>query len=339
MAGGGSAREVGLSTVGGAFGGGIADALDGATVALFDQLNAPFFTTAGRWLHRPGGRGGALGGGTAASGDGHATFTLAAADDWLQHARFTVDNGDSGWWTGWNGVENGAPWLDLVGDGPGGGFAGGGFAVAVQHGAPLADGRPVDSAWRNGTAVTLHWRALRLGLLREAEGVLGARPGGAMGRANATTAFAGAGWNWRLGRWHGAATAHLGATSPQTTPGLLQNVSRLTSDAYTLTAARRGLFQSADTLTLSLAQPLRVRAGRATFRLPAGRTRYGETIYQTHDVNLKPAGRAVELKAAWRGRLGDRNGVDLTLTATRQPNHDATAALGREVWVGFWGRF
>ena len=337
--GGESAGDISLSTVGGAFGNGIAETLGGATVALFDQLNAPFFTTAGQWLRRPGGRNGALGGGTADSGDGHATFTLAAAGDWLQHARFTVDNGDSGWWTGWNGVENGAPWLDLVGDGPGGGFASGGFAVAVQHGAPLAEGRPVDAAWRDGTAITMHWRALRLGLLREAEGVLGARPGGAMGRASATTAFAGAGWNWRLGRWHGAAAAHLGATSPQTTPGLLQNVSHLTSDAYTLSAARRGLFQSADTLTLSLAQPLRVRAGRAAFRLPAGRTRYGQIIHQTHDISLKPAGRAVELKAAWRGRLGAGNGVGLTLTATRQPNHDARAELGREAWVGFWGRF
>jgi len=391
MHGAGNPAGIGLDTVGAAFGAGLAQRLGATQVALYDELNAPFFSPAAQWLRQPEPRGAARDTGVLRAGvqSGAAGFAFAArrvlgADlrgaarlesaaprQWLEGALFTFGSGNSSWWAGWNaaaldgapgfgpgansfgaadalGGVHRAPFFSFVGNGPGAGFSrsmgGGRIALRVQRGAPLANGRALDAAWKSGAGADLRWRpgkmplALHLGVVREQDGFLGARATGEMGRAKSTTAFAGVGANWRMGNWLGGASAFFGATRPQTAPGLLRGVSALRSDVFALSATRRGLLQRDDLFTLRLAQPLRVRSGEAHFRFAAGRTRYGEMLYREHRIALRPQGRAIEVSAAWQGQL--RGGqLRLGLRATRHPGHNAAAGFAGGGWLSFRRQF
>lgn len=391
MHGAGNPAGIGLDTVGVAFGAGLAQRLGATEVALYDELNAPFFRPAAQWLRSPELRGGGRDTGVFRAGvrDGAAGFAFAARRvlganvrgpaarpdsaaprQWLEGALFTFGSGASSWWAGWNaaalegapfgpgadgfgavdafGGARSAPFFSFVGDGPGAGFSrsigGGRIALRVQRGAPLAEGRALGAAWKSGAGADLRWRpgkmplALHLGVVREQDGFLGARATGAMGRAKSTTAFAGVGANWRMGNWLGGASAFLGATDPQTAPGWLRGVSALRSDAFALSATRRGLWQRDDRFTIRLAQPLRVRSGEAHFRFAAGRTRYGEMLYEDHRIALRPQGRAIEVSAAWQGQL--RGGqLRLGLRATRHPGHNAAAGFAGGGWLSYRKQF
>ena len=392
MHGAGDPAGIGLDTVGAAFGAGFAQRLGATKVALYDELNAPFFRPAAQWLRNPEPRGAERDTGVFRAGvqSGAAGFAFAArrvlgaADlrsaarlesaaprQWLEGALVTFGSGNSSWWAGWNaaaldgapglgpgadgfgaadalGGARRAPFFSFVGDGPGAGFSrsigGGRIALRVQRGAPLAEGRALGAAWKSGMAADLRWRpgkmplALHLGVVREQDGFLGARATGAMGRAKSTTAFAGVGANWRMGNWLGSASAFLGTTDPQTAPGLLRGVSELRSEAFALSATRRGLLQRDDRFTLRLAQPLRVRSGAAHFRFAAGRTRYGEMLYRDHRIALRPQGRAIEVSAAWQGQL--RGGqLRLGLRATRHPGHNAAAGFAGGGWLSYRRQF
>lgn len=391
MHGAGEPSGMGLDTVGVAFGAGLAQRLGATKVALYDELNAPFFRPAAQWLRNPELRGGGRDTGVFRAGvqDGAAGFAFAARRvlganvrglaarsapgaprQWLEGALFTFGSGSSSWWAGWNtaalegapfgpgadglgavdafGGAHSAPFFSFVGDGPGAGFSrsigGGRIALRVQRGAPLADGRALGAAWKSGAGADLRWRpgkmplALHIGIVRERDGFLGTRATGAMGRAKSTTAFAGVGANWRMGNWLGSASAFFGATDPQTAPGWLRGVSALRSDAFALSATRRGLWQRDDRFTLRLAQPLRVRSGEALFRFAAGRTRYGEMLYEDHRIALRPQGRAMEVSAAWQGQL--RGGqLRLGLRATRHPGHNAAAGFAGGGWVSYRRQF
>jgi len=72
------------------------------------------------------------------------------------------------------------------------------------------------------------------------------------------------------------------------------------------------VFTASDALDLSLSQPLRIESGSARIDLPAGRSRFGETLRERIDASLEPSGRELDLCASHSRSLGS---VDLRVAA------------------------
>ena len=254
-----------------------------------------------------------------------------------------------------------SPYLSLVRDGPGVGWsrAGGGrFGFALMQGSPLFDGYQKPGGER-GLGAVLDMQLsrglwLQAGAVREREGFLGARLQGALGQAQGTTGFFGINGAWVLGDagvndgigddmrankpWRLLASAYLGRTRPQVNGGLVQEVDRLTSSAFSIGAVRESLWRRDDWFGLRLSQPLRTERGNLKMRLPAGRTRYGELVTNDHTLNLAPAGRHLQVEAVYHVPLAG-GALQATLGAERHPQHDRSSDIYPTFRVKFERRF
>ena len=105
--------------------------------------------------------------------------------------------------------------------------------------------------------------------------------------------------------------------------GLIGDVSPLTTSAFALHATRS--WADAGTLTLSLAQPLRVEAGKAHLSVPIGRTKDGLVHRWSVTANLVPTGRQIEVAAQWQHALATGGELRLGAAWTRHPGHAAAA--------------
>ncbi|MDD9823875.1 MAG: S8 family serine peptidase [Gammaproteobacteria bacterium] len=382
-----------LETTGTALGTGLADALGGLRMAVFDELGAPFFTDFGKWVRRsgplhaprlPGGEAARAAAYRLALDDADFAFSLrpppgtGSRDDEDRYAAgWRLDEAllrsRSGWWTSWNyhggralGLYSGeygsaaahfddpaafaAPYLSLVRGGAGLGFArrsaaGGQLGWTLLRGAPRYLGH-TSAGWTPGLGMALDYRpargglSLQAGMVREAEGFLGARPTGALGAADGTTLFVGVNGGWEIGRdWRALAAGYLGRTRPGIGGGgLLRGVSELRSSAFSLGLVRRAPWRAGAWLGLRVTQPLRLESGAARLRLASGRTRYGEVLYRDHRVELAPQGRELELEAAYRTpvRAGK---LSLSLTLTRHPGQDRRAGMRPAAWLVFQRAF
>ena len=239
-----------------------------------------------------------------------------------------------------------SPYLSLVRDGPGIGWAGSGrFSFALMQGTPQFDGyhRP---GGRRGLGAVLDLQLgtglwLQAGALREREGFLGARLQGALGEVQARTHFFGINGAWVLGArsdtisgnmgdhspWRLLASAYLGRTRPQVhAGGLVQGLDTILSSAFSMGAVRSSLWRRDDWLGLRLSQPLRTEEANLRMRLPTGRTRYGELLSQDYNVNLAPAGRHLQAEAVYHLPLAGGT-LEASLGAERHPQHDRTRGI------------
>ncbi len=194
---------------------------------------------------------------------------------------------------------------------------------AVAFSTEGLDGRvPVSGA-------TFTWRpegsplGLRGGLVGEREGLLGSRAAGAFGRLAAASAFAGVQAGADVGPWRLGVNAEVGSVNASVQGGLIADVSPLTSSAFALQATRTFAVES--TLILSLSQPLRVEAGRASLSVPVGRTKDGMVRRDTMTADLVPSGREIEVAAQWRQPLAATGELRLGAAWTRHPGHAASA--------------
>ena len=167
-------------------------------------------------------------------------------------------------------------------------------------------------------AVTGNW-------LIERDSILGARLSPAFGASGAQTGFVdgnvivrlAAGWRlgaeWREG-WTWARTS-----------GLVANGAPLRSRAWSMDIAKSGVFSAVDTLSLRIAQPLRVEHGMIALTLPVDYD-YATRAARFADVglNLAPLGSEHVVEAAW---TTPAFGGALTLNAfwRDQPGHIAAA--------------
>ena len=231
-----------------------------------------------------------------------------------------------------------APWLSLVRDGPGFGVAaplpfGGRLAFAVMRGTAWDEGYERTNG-DSGTGVIMDYQpggsllSLQAGFVRETDGFLGARSSGAFGAASAATTFSGFNHRWPLNtHWHALSSGYFGWTRPSFQgSGLLRGASRVYSSAFSLGLERRSWWRAGDWLGVRVSQPLRVESGTVDLRLAAGRTRYGEVLYQRHRVNLEPTGRSLRAEAAWRGPFAAGD-LFLSLGLERHANQDARQDL------------
>ena len=203
-----------------------------------------------------------------------------------------------------------------------------------------AEGRP-GQAPASGAA--LSWRpagsilGLRSGLVAEAETLLGSRTAGAFGRVSSRSTFAGIEGSTELGGWRLDAGAEIGVVEAAARGGMLSDVTPLTTSAFALQAERP--LTEATALSLSLAQPLRVESGRATFSVPVGRTQGGRVLRRSLTASLKPSGRQIDLAMKWRKRLAAGGELRFGSVWSLQPGHNVSEDPELSVFAGWRGSF
>ena len=186
--------------------------------------------------------------------------------------------------------------------------------------------------WWRPTGANL---GLRAGWLAEREAVLGTSAEGAFGRLTAHAAFAGLEKEAEVGGWRIAGGTELGVVSPRPHAGLFTDLSPLTTSAFALTASRP--IDDANSLRLSISQPLRVESGRATLTIPVGRTKGGDVLRRAVTADLAPTGRQIDVEARWHRRTASGGDLRLGAVWTRQPGHRADADPGLALLAG-WRR-
>lgn len=93
-----------------------------------------------------------------------------------------------------------------------------------------------------------------------------------------------------FGRFEYGNAAPTGSSS-----GLVTSMSDIQFSAFEIGARLGGVLASQDMLTLSVAQPLRIAAGRMEMQLPTGRTSEGNIEQRQVAADLEPAGREFDL--------------------------------------------
>ena len=152
---------------------------------------------------------------------------------------------------------------------------------------PFSDGSDAGGSSR--------WFA-QAGGIRECSGLLASSGSGLFSDLSSRTAFAGLGfaggladgWRYRFG-------AHWGRTSAE--GAWLSATDSLRSGSYAAGLERSDVFRSGDGLGFRVRQPLRV-SGGLRFRIPTGRTKYGELTWS--EVSGVPSGRELEWEARYR---------------------------------------
>ena len=319
-------------------GDGLIRALAGQEVAAFDDLGAPF------WYSLASLTGAAAGSSTGARLRGFMTRSREGRGPVRWYPRLgALEGGD--------GVGVSAPlrlgFLDTPMLGASGGhlsLAGRALTMgtAGQEGVAVAafSTEGLDGvAPASGAALAWHPKGSPLGLrggwVGEREAVLGTRARGAFGRMAGASTFAGVEASERVGAWQLGANAEIGTVNASAQGGLIAQVSPLTTSAFALHAARS--FADAGTLTLTLAQPLRVEAGRARLSVPVGRTKDGLVRRHSMTADLEPTGRQIEVTAQWRQPLDTGGELRLGAVWTRHPGHAAAAAPDLTLLAG-WRR-
>ena len=337
--GGANLRETALA-LGPAFGDGLAAALTGREIAAFDSLGAPF------WFDL---------GGLVAVADPSPPLLLArrlraltapaarraaSAPGWTA---LTFDAGGAGT------AGAGGPRMGLLGagtDAPPAGhlaLADGALAAAFDPGAGLAATAFTNRGAGDRPPISggaLSWRAagapagLTAGWLTESAELLGTGATGAFGRLAADTTFLGVDASLAVGPWAVSATGEIGAAAARNRRGgLVAGLSPLTTSAFALDATRR--LADGSSVRLTLAQPLRVENGRATFSVPVGRTRGGAVQRRSVAAGLEPSGRQIDVTAQWRRPFAAGGDVALGVAWTHAPGHAAGAKPDLAVMAGW----
>ena len=311
---------------GGALGNGLALAFGGREIAAFDALGAPF------WFRLDDLAGDSPGPSMTARLRNFMALRRAGEESGVLQPGIAALSGRDGG-AGAGGLRLGV--LQTPPPGSDGGhlsLAGRALALgAAGQGALSVAAFSTEGMDRQAPAsgVILSWRpsasplGLRSGLVVERETLLGSSSAGAFGRVSGSSVFAGVEGQARIGGWHLHAGAEIGTVNVAARGGMLDSVAPLATSAFALRAERP--MAQGNTLSFSLAQPLRVEAGRARLTVPVGRTKDGQVLRRSFTADLEPSGRQIDATAQWRHSLG--NGSELRLGGgwTWQPGHDASA--------------
>lgn len=165
--------------------------------------------------------------------------------------------------------------------------------------------------------------AVAASLLREDQGVLGARFHAALGARGADSLFLDARLAWQPGNdWYLAGMARTGLTRPHTGTTLAEG-SQLLSSAWAVDAGRFNVIKPGDALMLRLSQPLRVERGALRFTLPVAYDYATLAATEgTRSFALTPRGREVAGELAWRSPLWSGSAL-VSLYYRRDPGHYA----------------
>ena len=170
------------------------------------------------------------------------------------------------------------------------------------------------------------------------DGFLGAQPSGAFGDAEAVTAFAGVNGMYALGNWKLMAAAYVGRTRAKFNGGWLRNAGDIVSGSLAAGAARESMWLRGDWVGILASQPLRAERGKVGLRLPVGRDKYREVLYETRAIDLQPDGRDVQVETAWHFPFGGGR-MKTGVTLRRHARNDASREMETNLRVSFEKRF
>ena len=172
-----------------------------------------------------------------------------------------------------------------------------------------------------------------LTLFDEEATILGAQFDDSFGANGAKTLFVDASATLHLGdAWRVGGTYRHGFTDARTA-GVIAAGSRLQSQAFSFDVARRGIWQTGDSLALRIAQPLRVSSGGVNVTLPVAYDYADEqATFGTRRFSLAPTGREMIGELRWTGSvLGGSGGASIFYRTDpghyADSPHDAGAAV------------
>lgn len=210
---------------------------------------------------------------------------------------------------------------------------------------PGIEGRTVTTAMALRAERTLRAGTigLTLGAIDEAGAVLETVSSGVFELGEgAVTRFAGFDGALRLaeGWMLGARYTH-GVTSVAPSQiSVFEDVSRLTSQAFSATLTGRSVFRRGDSLGIAFAQPLRVTSGAATVTLPTGRDFVrDEILYDITRTALQPDGRELDLEVHYRFHAFDWMAIEANILHRFSPGHESRAPNATSLLLRASGRF
>ncbi|MCA3254091.1 MAG: hypothetical protein INF91_00565, partial [Alphaproteobacteria bacterium] len=167
---------------------------------------------------------------------------------------------------------------------------------------------------------------------RESATLLGSRPGAAFGIGEgATTIFATAGADVRLGVWRLGGEWRRGWTRAATGGGLFATLGTIASDAWRIDLSRADAFAAGDSVALRVSQPLRVSRAAATLAVPvAWDYAAGVATTELRAIDLAPTGRELDVEAAYSAPVGP-GALEANLYLRRDPGHRDGAGTDRGV--------
>ena len=306
-----------------ALGDSLARALRGRIIARFDALNAPFYSSLGRYF-------------SLAAPDAMGDFLrplgakrrvepyrlLGARVFGIQHpAALMAAETRSPLWR-----ERSPAHFSLIADGVGAGLSweGGDYSMnlGLFSGKPLWQDHARDASREEKASYALlahfAWEGwnLHAGLLREEDRLLGGWSDGAFHADGARENwFFGVSHEKALARgWHLFVSAEAGFMSPKIDGvSLLSLKGPIVMSAFTAGLGKRGVFSQEDWIALRARQPLRVEKGGFALDYAVSRRRDGSLIDQRAEGSLKPSGRAIHLEALYVKPLSD--GVSMKISA------------------------
>ena len=169
--------------------------------------------------------------------------------------------------------------------------------------------------------------------------MLGARFTDGLNGRGAESLFVDFGASWRPAeRWRLGAQLRGGVTYPRGS-GAIVTGGRMVSSAWSVDATRFGVFGRSDSLSLRLAQPLRVESGGIALNLPVAYS-YAtlQPTFATSLLDLAPQGRELDAELNWRSPLWTGSAMVSVFYRT-DPGHYAAVPDDKGVAVSWSRRF
>lgn len=173
---------------------------------------------------------------------------------------------------------------------------------------------------------------LRSGYISESKSALGTTAQGGFGGLSASTVFAKIGWDYGFGGWKIAADAEMGISYSGIEPGLVSDVSQLTTSSFSASLIRK--LSDDSEIKISVSSPIRIESGQMDLIIPAGRTPKGAILKNRISANLEPSGRQIDFGTQITTRIPVGK-LSIRGVASREPGHDKNAGSLVSLLVGY----
>ncbi|MGA1455521.1 MAG: S8 family peptidase [Arenicellales bacterium] len=199
----------------------------------------------------------------------------------------------------------------------------------------------------NETSIASHFDFGDLGVsveggwLNEQGTMFGGAPGGPMSADSSETRFIKVSGYKRLGPQFALVGSVIGAlTQVDGQSGtLLANYSDMQSDGWLVGLHSKSVFTTADSISFTVAQPLRVRSGEADLDIAYGLDQARQVLRHRQRLSLEPSGTETLVEFGYRAPWGKGWNIGGFLTFRSSPNHVAQSPARTEVMAVAQTRF
>lgn len=196
----------------------------------------------------------------------------------------------------------------------------------------MDQGSPVVGAVMSWKHTNIPLKA-RFGFMSEQKSLLRSHSNGAFGGMSTNSVFAGIEGSMQMGSWQLGAGAEIGSAVPDTAGGIISDISVLATSTFAVRAFRS--INRRQSLSLHIAQPLRVESGHARLTVPVGVNPDDTVVTGTFDASLQPTGRQIELGVQWQYTVKNAGDLRLGLVRIHDPNHSKGARPENLFMIGW----